>query len=80
MHQKDLGVLLLLMQPQLLDLISNRFSLLKHLIEPLSEREARPTLSLEEGKLEVHSVTHAHGRSLRLLARKGVSNLDVFQA
>ena len=35
MHQKGLGVLLLLMQPQLLDLISNRFSLLKHLTEPL---------------------------------------------
>ena len=35
MHQKSLGVLLLLMQPQLLDLINNMFSLLKHLIEPL---------------------------------------------
>ena len=35
MHQKGLGVLLLLMQPQLLDLISNKFSLLKHLTKPL---------------------------------------------
>ena len=35
MHQKGLGVLLLLMQPHLLDLISNKFSLLKHLSEPL---------------------------------------------
>ena len=77
MHQKGLGVLLLLMQPQLLDLISNRFSLLKHLIEPLSEREARPTSSLEEGKLEVHSVTHAHGRSLRLPAGKEASDPNV---
>ena len=34
-HQKALGVLLLLMQPQLLDLISNKLSLLKNLTMPL---------------------------------------------
>ena len=46
MHQKGLRVLLLLMQPQLLDLISNRLSLLKHITEPLiKEIKAKPTSS-----------------------------------
>ena len=35
MHQKGLGVLFLPMLPQLLDLISNRFNLLKYLTELL---------------------------------------------
>ena len=67
------------MQPQLLDLISNRFSLLKHLIEPLSEREARPTSSPKEGKLEVHSVTHALSIPLRLPTRKEASDPGILQ-
>ena len=40
MHQKGLGVLLLPTLPQLLDLINNRISLLKHLTEPLIRRES----------------------------------------
>ena len=41
-HQNGLEVLLLLMQTQLLDLINNRLSLLKHLTKPLI-RKGRQT-------------------------------------
>ena len=68
------------MQPQLLDLFSNRLSLLKHLTKPLIKKEGQTHLVLREGKPKVHSVTHAHNRSLSLPAGMEASDPVVCQA
>ena len=55
-HQKGLEVLLLLMQTQLLDLINNRLSLLKHLTKPLI-RKGRQTHLVPLGE-KIESTLH----------------------